>query len=150
MPVVVSHRSAAPPEAVFAVLADGCRYADWVVGAKEIRGADASWPAPGSRFYHRVGVGPLTIDDSSSVEAVDPSRSITLRVRARPAGVGRVRVDLTPTDDGGCRITMSEAAVDGIARATDNPVQRLLLKARNAAALRRLAKLAEEGVRQEP
>lgn len=144
---VVHHHTSAPPEAVFGVLADGCRYADWVVGAKKIRDADASWPEPGSRFHHTVGIGPLTIDDSSSVEEVDPPRSITLKVRARPAGVGRVRVELSPAEDGGTDITMSEEAVSGLAARIDNPVQRALLKGRNIEALRRLANLAEEGVR---
>ena len=146
---VVHHRSSASPEQVFAVLADGCRYADWVVGAKKIRAADDAWPAPGSRFHHRIGVGPLTIDDSSSVEAVDPPRSITLRVRARPAGVARVTIAVEPVD-GGADISMDEVPVSGIAKAIDNPLQRLLLRARNVEALRRLAKLAEEEVAQRP
>ena len=46
------------------------RYGDWVVGSKRIRAADASWPAPGSRFHHTVGVGPLSLDDhTESLEA---------------------------------------------------------------------------------
>ena len=49
----------APPERVFAVLADPRCYPEWVVGSKEIRAADPGFPAPGTRFHHTVGVGPL-------------------------------------------------------------------------------------------
>ena len=47
----------APADAVFAVLADADAYAQWVVGAKEIRSSDPEWPNVGSRFYHSVGAG---------------------------------------------------------------------------------------------
>jgi uncharacterized protein YndB with AHSA1/START domain len=142
---VVTHHTSASPDAVFAVLADGERYADWVVGAKKIRSVDPSWPEPGATFRHTVGVGPLEIKDSSSVQHVIPGRSISLRVRARPAGVARVDICLDRADDGGTDITMEEVPVDGMAKALDNPLQRLLLKGRNVEALRRLAQLAEAG-----
>jgi uncharacterized protein YndB with AHSA1/START domain len=141
--MAVSHHSTAPPAAVFAVLADGERYADWVVGAKKIRSVDAHWPTPGAEFRHKVGVGPIEIKDRSTVQAVDPGRSITLKVRARPAGVARVHIELEPTADGGTEIHLDEVPIEGVAKTIDNPLQRLLLKGRNAEALRRLAKIAE-------
>jgi uncharacterized protein YndB with AHSA1/START domain len=90
-----------PPEAVFAALSDPWRFADWVVGAKCIRAVDGSWPQPGSRFHHRFGVGPLTIDDSTVLEEIVPPRHLVLRARARPTGIARVRVELQGTADGG-------------------------------------------------
>jgi uncharacterized protein YndB with AHSA1/START domain len=142
---VVTHHSTAPPEHVYAVLADGERYADWVVGAKKIRSVDPSWPAPGSAFRHTVGIGPMEIRDSSTVQAVEPDRMISLRVRARPAGVARVDIRLERAEDGGTDIVMEETPVGGVAKVLDNPLQRLLLKGRNVEALRRLAQLAEAG-----
>src|SRR5688572_31966592 len=109
----VTHHSSAPPAAVFAVLADGERYADWVVGAKKIRSVDEHWPTPGAEFRHKVGVGPLEIKDRSTVQAVEPGRSITLKVRARPAGVARVHIELEPASDGGTEIHMEEAPIEG-------------------------------------
>jgi len=143
MPPVTMHTTA-PPEAVFAVLSDGWRYADWVVGAKKIRAVDPDWPAPGSKFHHKVGVGPFEINDNSKLEAIDPPRSISLNVRARPAGVARVHIALEPDDEGGTMIAMDEYPIAGIARFTDNPIQRALLAGRNLEALRRLKNLAEE------
>lgn len=140
---VVTHHSTAPPAAVFAVLAEGERYADWVVGAKKIRSVDAHWPTPGAEFRHRVGFGPIEIKDRSTVQAVEPGRSITLKVRARPAGVARVHIELEPDGEGGTQIHLDEVPIEGVAKTIDNPLQRLLLKGRNVEALRRLAKIAE-------
>src|SRR5689334_10614757 len=59
-------------EQVFAVLADGPRYHEWVMGAADVRAADVEWPAPGARIHHSTGVGPLTIDDSTEVVECEP------------------------------------------------------------------------------
>lgn len=131
-----------PPEAVFAVLADPWRFADWVVGAKHIRAVDETWPAPGSRFHHRFGVGPLTIDDSTVLEEIDPPRRMVLRARARPTGVARVTVELVATADGGTDVTMIEAPISGLAARLHNPALDLLVALRNRCSLRRLAAVA--------
>ncbi len=63
----------AAPERVFAVLEDPSTYDEWVVGCKEIRGVDGVWPEPGATFHHSVGIGPITVHDSTSVvEAAAP------------------------------------------------------------------------------
>jgi uncharacterized protein YndB with AHSA1/START domain len=60
-------------ERVFAVLSDPRSFARWVVGSKEVRRADPEWPAGGTAFDHRVGVGPITLSDHSEViEATPP------------------------------------------------------------------------------
>jgi uncharacterized protein YndB with AHSA1/START domain len=136
-----------PPSQVWAVLADPWRFADWVVGAKVIRAVDADWPALGSRFHHRFGVGPLTIDDSTVLEAYEPQRRMVLRARARPTGVARVVIELVPTADG-TEVHLEEHPVSGFAKTVDNPVLRALVVARNHRSLRRLARLvgdAEQG-----
>lgn len=69
---------------VFAVLIDPTTYPRWLVGAEAIRAVDADWPAPGSRFHHRVGFGPLALQDSTKVLEVETDRVLRLAVRARP------------------------------------------------------------------
>lgn len=133
----------APPEAVYAVLADGRRYAEWVVGAKRIRGVDPSWPEPGSRFHHVVGFGPVEIKDHSEVLEVEPNKRIVLRVRARPAGAARVELDLVARD-GATEVRMNEYPTSGLAKTIDNPLLEATLKARNLEALRRLKREVEE------
>jgi hypothetical protein len=134
----VTHPTSASTDAVWAVLAAGWRYADWVVGAKRIRAVDDGWPEPGTRFHHKVGVGPVDIEDSSVSEAMDAGRALSLRVKAFPAGAARVRIVLR---DG--EILMEEHPIEGPARRFDNPVLRALLKLRNKESLRRLARIAE-------
>lgn len=133
-----------PPDAVFEVLGNPWKFADWVVGAKRIRAVDDTWPAIGSRFHHRFGVGPFGIDDSTVLEEYDPPRRIVLRARARPTGVARVEIDLAPTRDGGTDVEMREYPVSGFAKKVDNPVLEALVAARNRRSLRLLEKLTAE------
>lgn len=130
----------APPVEVFALLADGQRYADWVVGAKRIRSVDADWPKVGSKFHHTVGVGPININDSTIVRAVDEPRCLVLEARARPIGRAKVIMEITD-DEGGSHIRMTEEPLHG-----PTVLKRLLdpsIQLRNAEALRRLRELLE-------
>lgn len=131
-----------PPAAVFAVLSDPWKFADWVVGAKKIRAVDDTWPALGSRFHHRFGVGPLTVDDSTVLEQYEPPWTMVLRARARPTGVARVQLRLVGTADGGTDVEMTEHPVSGFAARVHNPALDALVVARNRRSLRRLEKLA--------
>ena len=47
------HLVHASPAAVFGVLADPRSYAYWVVGSKEVRDADRTWPQPAAAFTIR-------------------------------------------------------------------------------------------------
>ena len=137
----------APLDAVFAVASDPWRFADWVVGAKRIRAVDDTWPEPGSRFHHRFGVGPLTLDDSTVLEEIDPPHRLVLRARARPAGVARVTLELAAAEGGGTDVVMDEVAVSGPAKWVQNPLTDLLVVSRNRACLHRLDDLARSEVR---
>lgn len=130
------------PDDVFDVLADGWSFASWVVGAARIREVDDTWPEPGSRIHHSVGLWPLLIDDTTSVLSIERPHSIELKVRAWPTGEGMVRLECT-AEEGGTRVVMTEQATDGPAKLIPRLVQDPLLDARNTEALRRLAHLAE-------
>lgn len=132
----------APIERVFGVLADPESYADWVVGAHAIRGADADWPAVGSKFHHRVGIGPFKLDDNSQVLEVAPPERIVLQARARPLGTARVTIELLDQGEA-TRVTMTEGPGDRFSRMLHNRLVDWLLRRRNDASLRRLAALAE-------
>ena len=66
------------------MLIDPHTYPDWLIGAAEIRDLEASWPAVGSRFHHRVGLGWLSIPDDTVIEDVTEPELLRLAVRARP------------------------------------------------------------------
>jgi uncharacterized protein YndB with AHSA1/START domain len=135
----------APPERVFAVLSDPQSYGDWVVGSDTIRDADRAWPAAGSRFYHRVGVGPLKLNDHTEVLEVDPQRQLVLHARARPLGTAKVTLLLT-AQGGATHVTMREEAGDPLSRLAINPLTDWLVHHRNVESLRRLKRIAETGV----
>ncbi|HEV2059237.1 MAG TPA: SRPBCC family protein [Solirubrobacteraceae bacterium] len=133
---------AVPPAAVWDVLADAGTYGDWVVGSKRVRAADPAWPAPGSRFHHTLGVGPLSLDDHTESLEADPPSLLRLRAKARPLGTAQVTLELAPTG-GGTFVRMTETP-DGLASVLGiNPLVHLLTMARNGASLRRLEKLVK-------
>ncbi len=132
-----------PPAAVWDALADPGTYGDWVVGSKRIRDADPSWPAPGSRFHHTVGVGPLSLDDHTESLEADPPSLLRLRAKARPLGTAQVTLELTPSD-GGTFVRMTENP-DGLSSLLGiNPLVHLLTMVRNAESLRRLEDIARQ------
>jgi uncharacterized protein YndB with AHSA1/START domain len=133
---------AAPPERVFAVPADPYTYEHWVVGCKQIRSVEGSWPEPGSTFHHSVGLGPVTVRDStSSVECSRPHR-LVLHARARPTGIARVEIELADSN-GGTEATIIEFPIEGPMAWLHNPLQDWLIDRRNRESLRRLKRLAE-------
>lgn len=132
----------ASPERVFDVLEDSQAYGDWIVGSDTIRDTDPHWPAPGSRFHHRVGIGPFKLNDHTEIVEIDPPRRLVLHARARPMGTALVTLVLEP-EDGGTRLTMRETAGDLLSRLGINPLTDWILHLRNRESLRRLARITE-------
>lgn len=133
----------APPQRVFAVLADWRSYGDWVVGSRFMRGADPGFPAAGTRFHHQVGIGPLHLNDHTVVLEVDKPRKLTLKAKARPLGTAIVDMTLEPAEGGGTDVTMREDPGDTLTAFVFQPLTHLLMRGRNAKALQRLKDLAE-------
>ena len=129
------------PERVWAVLADPGSYAYWVVGSDTIRDADGGWPQPGTKIHHRVGAGPLKINDDTEVMQAAPPRRLVLHARARPLGTARVVLDLSP-EGASTRVVMIEEPDDRFSRLLHNPLTDRGLRRRNETALRRLGELA--------
>jgi hypothetical protein len=140
---VVTKTSTATPEQIWSVLADGFSYSAWVVGASHLRAEDTAWPQPGAKLHHAVGVWPLLIRDSTTVESCVAGRSLGLLASARPFGHARVLLELDVRRDGSV-VTMSEAPVSpGLRGSMPRLLWAPLLRARNAESLGRLLALAE-------
>ena len=131
----------APREVVYDTLLDADSYPKWVMGAKALRGADSSWPRPGSRFHHKVGVGPLELADNTKLLDARPNERVVLEVRIRPIGVGKVTLDLTPKTYGRTKVTMSEDFTGGPLHWVPKPFTAMAISFRNAFSLRRLRRL---------
>jgi len=132
----------ATPDRVFAVLADGWTYSDWVVGTAHIRDVDADYPAAGTAIHHKAGPWPVSLRDSSVVLECEPDRMLLLRVGLWPLGEARVRLTLTPIGGSATRVTMAEDFAEGPLRWIRTKVNDLALHRRNLESMRRLADLA--------
>ena len=140
--IVVERATAASPDAVWDVLADGWLYTGWVVGASRMRSVDLTWPEPESRLHHSVGTWPLLLDDTTSVISVEPGHRIELQARGWPAGEATVVVTVD-AEGVGSRLRMTEDVTSGPGRLVPYPVRQLSIAPRNTESLRRLALLAE-------
>jgi uncharacterized protein YndB with AHSA1/START domain len=140
---IVQRTIHASPDRVFAVLADGWSYSDWVVGTAHIRDVEPNWPAPGSTLHHKAGPWPLSLKDSSTVVACEPNRSMTMKVGLWPLGEGVVKFQLQPVGANATRITMHEDFHAGPLQWMRNKINDLVLHRRNIESLRRLADIAE-------
>ena len=137
---VTTHAFDATPNEVFRTLTDAAHYPDWLVGAKHIRHVSPDWPAVGSHFKHRVGFGPATLPDRTSVRAIEPDRRLELFVRARPLLEAHVEFTLEPQGSG-CVLTMTETPA-GLFKLLA-PLTQPLVKARNERSIQRLVELVE-------
>lgn len=125
---------------LFAVLVDPDTYPRWLVGTKEIRIVSSDWPTPGSSFKHRVGFGPISISDRTTVRDIESPNRLTLFVRARPVLEAVVQFDVTNIGRS-CLLTMTETPV-GLYKIMA-PLAGPLIRARNERSLRRLKDLVE-------
>jgi hypothetical protein len=132
---------AAPPEAVWEQLADGWRYADFVVGSAHVRRVDQGWPRPGTSIHPVVGAWPLLRQGRTTSEEVDAPHRLVLTARSWPLGGARVVFDLLPRD-GGTLVRLTEDAVEGPGRLVPRPLRTPLISARNTETLARLEALA--------
>jgi uncharacterized protein YndB with AHSA1/START domain len=138
---------AVSPAALWDALADPDGYGHWVVGSKQIRDADPAWPAPGSRFFHTIGIGPLSLSDQTESLEADAPRLLRMRAKARPFGAAQVTMELTPAV-GGTLVRMTENPDGLMSVLALNPFFQLATRARNAESLARLERLAlRESVR---
>lgn len=133
---------AAPPEAVFAVLADPAAYGAFVVGSKHVRRFEPTWPDRGSLFHHTLGLGPFILRDRTCVEEVEEGRRLVLRAQMRPFAVNRVAFTLRPVDEG-TEVEVEEYAIEGPVALVWNPLFELGMGVRNQEMLRRLKRIAE-------
>jgi uncharacterized protein YndB with AHSA1/START domain len=133
---------AADIRSVWDTLMTAGAYEHWIVGCKQVRDVDDTWPQPGSGFHHTFGLGPVAIEDKTVVEALEAPSRLVLLARAWPAGQARVELRLRSVD-ADTAVTITERPVGGPAAAFSNPVLDLATHLRNDVALHRLRALVE-------
>jgi uncharacterized protein YndB with AHSA1/START domain len=140
---IVQRTVQASPDRVFAVLADGWSYSDWVVGTVHIRDVDKAWPEVGAKLHHKAGPWPLSLHDSSTVLEMTPDRHLRLLAGLWPLGEAIIDLKLEPAGGGGTRVTMAEDFEKGPLLLVRNKINDLVLHRRNIESLSRLADIAE-------
>ena len=138
----VSRHIAASPTQVFAVLADGWAYSNWVTGTSHMRAVNAGWPAVGSKIHHASGIWPAVNRDETVVENVVTGQQLELTARGRPFGQAHIIIQLH-SDGEGTRVDMTETPTAGPGKWLNNPATEALLIRRNNESLARLAAIAE-------
>ncbi len=141
--MAVTRDTSASREQVWAVMADGWTYSQWVVGNSRMRAVDAHWPEVGSTIRHSIGIWPLVLDDVTVVERCERAQLLVLLAKGRPLGKARITLRLSDIPGGGCRIEMSEVPVGAPMGWVPKRVALAAAAPRNRECTWRLAALAE-------
>ena len=132
----------AHPSAVWAVLADGHSYDQWVVGTQTVRSVDPGWPREGTSLHYTVGLGRLRLRDRTTVRLVEPGKSLELEALARPVGSVRISIQILPWGEDSV-VVLDEHPLRGPSWALENPIAELAMTLRNRAMLHRLTRVVE-------
>ncbi|WP_413760328.1 SRPBCC family protein [Streptomyces sp. MMBL 11-3] len=132
------------PQEVWAVLADGTRYADWVVGTASSYPVRGRWPEVGSAIGYEVRVGFWSLTNQTVVRACEEGRELELEAIAGPLGTARVAVELRPWGEH-TLVVIDEHPLQGVGGSLHNTGLDAFIQVRHRAMLKRLAEVCEEG-----
>lgn len=133
----------APIDSVWAALINPHTYPEWLLGADKILDLDDHWPAVGARFHHRVGFGPIKIDDTTSIIAINPPSQLVLEVRATPLVKAVVTFSLQPQGSM-TKVQLIEEPAHRIIGNLVRPVMDPMTHMRNKASLSDFAHMLEQ------
>jgi uncharacterized protein YndB with AHSA1/START domain len=131
------------PEQVWDFLSDGHRYAEWVVGTREIRAVDDGWPAVGKSIHFTLGRGPLALSDRTTVRNAEPPRMLEMEVSAGRLGAARLLFDIRPWGEHAV-VVLDEHPLSGPGAHLHNFFVDVALRFRNRRMLDKLARLIEQ------
>ncbi|CAL9650144.1 SRPBCC family protein [Streptomyces sp. Tu 3180] len=130
------------PQTVWAVLADGSRYAEWVVGTSSSEPVRGQWPQLGAAIRYEVRLGPARLSNETVVRRCEPGEALELEAKAGPLGTARVAIEVRPWGEE-CLVFVDEHPLQGAGGTMHNVAVDVLIQLRHRAMLARLAKLCE-------
>ncbi|MFF8103197.1 SRPBCC family protein [Streptomyces sp. NPDC014986] len=130
------------PHTVWAVLADGTRYAEWVVGTSSSEPVSGHWPQLGAALRYEVRFGPLRLSNNTVVRRCVPDQILELEAEAGPIGTARVAIETRPWGDH-CLVIVDEHPLRGAGGLVHNVAVEALIQIRHRAMLARLARICE-------
>jgi hypothetical protein len=140
--LTVTRDTTATRQQLWDVIADGWTYSQWVVGNTRMRAVETSWPAPGSKIHHTIGIWPVVLNDETEVESCTPQEELVLLAKTRPFGGARITLRLFDTDNGS-RVEMAEVPVGGPLSWVPRRLALAAVYPRNRECTARLVALAE-------
>lgn len=132
----------AGPEEVWAVLADGGRYAEWVVGTASSEPVRGRWPAVGAAIGYEVRLGPLRLANETVVRRLVAGSVLELEAHAGALGTARIALEVHPWGEYAL-VTVDEHPLRGTAGALHNAGAEMLIQLRHRTMLARLARICE-------
>ncbi|MDV5144027.1 SRPBCC family protein [Streptomyces sp. SBC-4] len=132
-----------PPGAVWAVLSEPTRYAEWVVGPSESMPLDHAWPDVGSRLRYTVPLGPWSAEGVTTVRHRESGKELELEAAFKALGTARIFLQLRPWGEE-TLVVCDEHPLRGVGGTLHNPAVEVLLQLRHRGMLARLAKLVEQ------
>ncbi|WP_329563415.1 SRPBCC family protein [Streptomyces uncialis] len=131
-----------PPAEVWAVLADGSRYGEWVVGPDSSRQTDGDWPRTGATLEYTIRLGPWSGTGRTVVRDVEPPRRIELEAESGRLGTARIAIEVRPWGEKSL-VIVDEHPLRGPGGRLHNTALDSLLQLRNRKMLSRLADVVE-------
>ncbi|MGW1590276.1 SRPBCC family protein [Streptomyces sp. NPDC002386] len=142
--MAVRHRLIkAAPDRVWAVLADGSRYAQWVVGTSESRPKDGEWPQESASISYQIRLGPFEVGNETVVRRCVEGSILELEAHAGPLGTARISIELRRWGEH-CLVIVDEHPLQGAGGTLHNLGFEALIQLRHRAMLARLAKTCED------
>lgn len=130
------------PSAVWAVLADGNRYAQWVVGTSRSQPVIGRWPQTDAVIRYEVRLGPLQLVNETVVRRCEEGVCLELEAYAGVLGTARIAIELRPWGEQ-CLVIVDEHPLQGAGGRLHNVGFEALIQLRHRPMLARLARLCE-------
>ncbi|GGW48074.1 SRPBCC family protein [Streptomyces caelestis] len=130
------------PRDVWAVLADGNRYAEWVVGTSESHPVRGQWPRVDAALRYQVRLGPVRLDNETVVRYCEEGTRLELEANAGALGTARIAIELRSWGEH-CLVIVDEHPLRGAGGRMHNVGFEALIQLRHRAMLARLARLCE-------
>ncbi|MFI9244850.1 SRPBCC family protein [Streptomyces sp. NPDC053086] len=148
--MAVRHRVIkADPAAVWEVLADGHRYAEWVVGTGESRPKRGQWPQKDATLEYEIRLGPFRLGNETVVRHCREGHLLELEIIAGPLGTARFSIELREWGDH-CLIIADEHPLRGPGAVVHNVAVEALIQVRHRSMLARLARCCEDAPTRRP
>ncbi|MFD9389389.1 SRPBCC family protein [Streptomyces sp. NPDC060000] len=141
--MAVRHRLIkASPRTVWAVLADGDRYAEWVVGPSSSQQREGDWPQVDSTIAYEIRIGPVSLTNETVVRRCEEPHVLELEARAGVLGTARIAFELRPWGRH-CLVILDEHPLQGVSGLLHNAGVEVVSQIRHRALLGRLARVCE-------